>query len=188
MQKPKMSFPKCLIGNPAFLLSLFLIGCGGIPSSKSANTVAIVVFENATEEPLLERQVFATFKELFIRRGFLVVSDSRKADVMLSGKISKFDQVFLSLNSDGQASESRVAIGIEYRVSGKGLAEQLATRNVTASADYFNSADPSQDTTAKDRAIREASFRLAEKVADEIAENKHNRLPPLLDNGKEGAQ
>jgi len=174
-----------------FLLFFFLIGCGGIHAfhtNPPSNKMAIAVFENATEEPILGLQVASAFKELFIRRGVLVVSDSRKADMTLSGKINQFEQVFLSLNSDGQASESRVAIGIEYRVSGKGLAEQLATRNVTASADYFNSADPSQDTTAKDRAIREASFRLAEKVADEIAENKHNRLPPLLDNGKEGAQ
>lgn len=128
----------------------------------------MVVFENATEEPLLERQVAAMFKEVFVRRGVLVISDSREADFILSGKIDHFEQSFLSLNLHGQASESRVTIGLEYTVSGKGLADPLSKTHLNASADYFNSADPTADRTAQDRAIREASLRLAEKVASSI--------------------
>ena len=173
MQKSKMSFPKCLIGNLALLhtllLSLFLIGCSGLPISKSENTIAIVVFENATEEPLLELQIASTFKEVFIRGGILVLSTSREADFILSGKVNTFEQTFLSLNSDGQASESRVTIGLEYTVSGKGLVSPPLKSNINTSADYFNNADPTQDRIAKDRAIREASLRLAEKVANDLA-------------------
>ncbi len=160
-----MSFPKFLIGNLSLLLSLFLMGCSGIPVSKSANTILMLVFENATEEPLLELQVSSLFKEVFIRRGFLVVSDSREADFVLSGKIDHFEQGFLSLNTAGQASSSRVTIGLEYTLRGK---ETLKAR-LTASADYFNSADPAQDKAAQDRAVREASVRLSEKAADDIA-------------------
>ena len=151
-----------------FLLFSFLIGCSGVAPllSKSEHPIAIALFENATEEPLLALHVTSTLKDVFIRRGILIVSDARAASNVLSGKINKFEQVFLSLNTNGQASESRVTVGMEYIVSRGATPSQ--PQSINASADYLNNSDPSQDRTAKDRAIREASFRLAEKVADEI--------------------
>ena len=125
--------------------------------------MAITVFENTTGEPLLGLQVSSLFKEVFIRRGFLVIQDAQKADFILSGKVNTFQQVFVSLNAQGQASESRITIGLEYTVSGKETLKSL----INASADFFNSSDPVQDKIAQDRAIREASLRLSEKAADE---------------------
>jgi hypothetical protein len=158
-----------------FSLFLLLIGCSGIPSSPAVGAenflplqkqkISIVVFENTTEEPLLELRVSSLFKEVFIRRGVLVVSDSREADFRLSAKVGPFEQVLVSLNGQGQVSESRVTIGLEYTLHGK----ETLKDHLTASADYFNSSDPAQDKAAQDRAIREASLRLAEGMADDIA-------------------
>jgi len=154
-----------------FFLALFLVGCAGaenfLPLQKQTQKqkIVIVVFENATEEPLLGLQVSSLFKETFVRRGIRVVSDLGEADFVLSGKIVKFEQVFMSLNAQGQASESRVTISLEYTLQGK---ETLKDR-LSASADYFNSSNPAQDKIAQDRAIREAFLRLAEKVAHDIA-------------------
>lgn len=171
---------------PFFLLSLFLTGCSGIPSApvnslaqpKPSHTIAIVVFENTTEEPLLEMRVASRLKEVAIRRGFSVISNSREAHFILSGKIVRFENVFLSLNTVGLASASRVTIGIEYKLLPKEATSSPLNAHLTASADYFNSADTVQDKTNQDRAIQEAALRLAENVADELASFlAKNRIP-----------
>jgi hypothetical protein len=158
-------------------LFLFLAGCRGISSapassfaqSKPVNTIAVVVFENTTEEPVLELRVSSALKEAFIRRVFSVIRDAREADFTLSGKIDHFENVFVSLNTAGQVSESRVTIGLAYKLLEKKSASAPLNAHLTASADYFNSADKAQDKANQDRAIQEASLQLAEKVADDLA-------------------
>lgn len=108
-------------------------------------------------------------KGVLIRRGVAVISDSREAHFILSGKIDRFENVFLSLNTAGQASESRVTIGMEYKLLPKESPSAPLNAHLTASADYFNSSDPAQDKTNQDRALQEASLRLAENVADDLA-------------------
>ncbi len=145
-----------------------------MPPSQSGHTVSVIAFENDTQEPILGSQVTSAFKETLIRRG-VFVSNPDKAMFTLSGKVNQLGQVLLALNSNGQASASRVTIGVEHTVSEK---TNLVKFNASASADYFNSQDSDQDRTAKDRAMREASFRLAEKMADDVADFITNGMTP----------
>jgi len=155
------------------LLLLSLAGCGfhnGIRSDvpSSDQTIAIPVFENATFEPLLEKWVSESFKETFLRQGWRVVADSDQAPLTLSGRVTRFDRIPISLNRIGQAQEYRITIGLEYTLLPKEGGRSKEKDHAEASAEYIANPDPLSDRAAQDRAIREAGQDLAERVADLI--------------------
>lgn len=153
------------------LLLLSLAGCGyhsGVRSeiTSSDQTIAIPVFENATFEPLLEKRVSESFKETFMRRGWQVVAHSHQAPLTLSGRVTRFDKIPISLNRIGQAQEYRITIGFEYTLLSKESNQSKQKDHAEASAEYIANTDPISDRAAQDRAIREAGQHLAEQVTD----------------------
>jgi hypothetical protein len=131
--------------------------------------IAVLVFENHTEEPILERDLFPIFKAELARRQIVMTSDSRDAAFILSGKIVRFEAIFKSLNAAGGASEFGITVGVEYLLYEQGKAEPALKTNLTESADYYMSGNPLVDRDARDRAFREASQRLSEKAAGQVS-------------------
>ena len=171
------------------LLVLSLAGCGyqsGIRSeiTSSDQTIAIPIFENATFEPLLERQVAESFKETFLRQGWRVVAHSDQAPLTLSGRVIRFDRVPISLNLIGQALEYRITIGLEYTFLPKTGDPPKQKDHAEASAEYIANPDPLADRAAEDRAIREAGLRLAERVVDLKKSAPPSTPPPTAPAGR----
>lgn len=165
------------------LLLLSLAGCGyhnGIRSDAPSpdQIIAIPVFENATFEPLLEKRVSESFKEIFLRQGWQVLGHSDQAPLTLSGRVTRFDRTPLSLNRIGQAQEYRITIGLEYTLLPKEADRSKQKDHAEASAEYLASPDPISDRAAQDRAIREAGQHLAEQVADLISVAPRSTPPP----------
>jgi hypothetical protein len=155
------------------LMGIFLLSsCGSIRGSVPLRhpPIELLVFENGTEEPILEQALFPIFKEVFIARKIRIKHNLSEAAYTLSGRINRFDSVFKSLNAQGQASEYRITVGVECTLYQKGKTDPLMKVLLTESADYFANVNPSANRDAQDRAFREASLRLAERGADKISD------------------
>ncbi len=166
--------PSCFTGfmrtlvTAALAASFSLVGCGyyrGIAPVSSGPKIAIPLFENATFEPILDRQTTRAVKEAFLARGFNVTGDPNGAPIILAGKISSFEKTPISLNAAGSALEYRVKIGTKITLRYRGETEG-ATFIVEEAAEFFSHSDTILHRAAEDRAIREASLRLAERMVD----------------------
>jgi outer membrane lipopolysaccharide assembly protein LptE/RlpB len=134
----------------------------GAGQGEGGKRIAVPVFENLTFEPLLEQRAIGAVKEELIAQGWGVVNSPERADVVLKGKINGFDLTPLSLDSSGQVLEYRVRLAglftLESGVPGRAVWKESP---LEATAEFFASADAATQRTNEDRAIREASRRLA---------------------------
>ena len=150
------------------ILFLIISSCGyrfsgranELPSHIKA--VAIPIFVNATQEPLIESVITNKVIQEFIGDGRLRVVDSSKADAVLKGRIYAFSLAPLSFDRGNNVLEYRVVI------QGELILEDVREKKIiwkepalTQSADYKVSSDISATRTAKERAIEEASKRFA---------------------------
>ncbi len=159
------------------ILFLIISSCGyrfsgranELPSHIKA--VAIPIFVNATQEPLIESVITNKVIQEFIGDGRLRVVDSSKADAVLKGRIYAFSLAPLSFDRGDNVLEYRVVIQCEL------ILEDVREKKIiwkepalTQSADYKVSSDISATRTAKDRAIEEASKRFASDLVARVFE------------------
>ena len=148
--------------------------------------VAIPMFVNATYEPLIETVITNKVIQEFIADGRLRVVDTGKADAVLKGRISAFDgkadavlkgriSAFelapLSFDRSNNLLEYRVVIHCDV------VFEDVKNNKIiwkepalSQSADYKVSGDISATRAAKERAIDEASKRLASDLVARLFE------------------
>ncbi len=156
-----------------WLVVFFLCACApraplSHPSSSSLQQpIAIVTFENATSEPIIERQVTALLKETFTRRGLNIVSPQEGA-FLLTGTISQLERTPRSLGPEGEARQYRMTLGIEYFLYTSGKEKLLFSWKETADADWEADNDFTRERSAYDRAIREISRDLAQRALDRL--------------------
>lgn len=134
-------------------------------------TAAVPMFVNATYEPLLETVITNKIIQEFIADGRLRVVDSGKADAVLKGRIIAFGLVPLSFDRSNNVLEYRVVIHCEV------VFEDVKNNKIiwkepalSQSADYKVSGDISATRAAKERAIDEASKRLASDLVARLFE------------------
>ncbi|MEK7702736.1 MAG: LptE family protein [Nitrospirota bacterium] len=157
---------------------LLLADCGFGKKSITPHTptISVLFFENGTQESLVDLQFFPILKGQLIQRRMRLVKNPREADFILSGKIVQFGSVFQSLNPSGQATEYRITIGVESILHEKGKGERplrdafVSKMTHSGSANYFVSSNSAMDRDARDRAVREASLRVSNRVADSISD------------------
>ncbi|MBI5042638.1 MAG: LptE family protein [Nitrospirae bacterium] len=160
-----------------FLLIITAASCGyrfsgranELPSHIKA--VAIPIFVNSTQEPLIESIITNKVIQEFIGDGRLKVVDTSKANAVLKGKITAFGLVPLSFDRSNNVLEYRVVIQCEL------ILEDVKEKKIiwkepalSQSADYKVSSDISATRTAKDRAIEEASKRFASDLVARVFE------------------
>jgi outer membrane lipopolysaccharide assembly protein LptE/RlpB len=133
--------------------------------------VAIPMFVNATYEPLIETVITNKVIQEFIADGRLRVVDTGKADAVLKGRISAFELAPLSFDRSNNVLEYRVVIHCDV------VFEDVKNNKIiwkepalSQSADYKVSGDISATRAAKERAIDEASKRLASDLVARLFE------------------
>jgi len=166
------------------LLFLFLIGgCGyqlaGAPRSSTviggaSGKVSVGVFDNATFEPLLERQTTDAIKHELLIEGWQIVNDSSLADLVVRGKVAGFELIPLSLDPFSNILEYRVRITVSLSVEDPKEKKTLWKATAwEATAEFVAANDATVQRTNEDRAIREASGRLALDLVHRLS-----TLPP----------
>jgi len=158
----------------AFLILPFLVtGCSGrsgflssedLPASRgNKKALAIPLFSNTTSEPLLERELTRIFKETFYGLGWNVKNKPKDDGATLLVRITGFSQKPTVLTPTGGAREYQITINMAVRLlEGE---EETFSRTVGGLAEYITRSDTKTDRISKDRAIREAGRKMAEKVS-----------------------
>src|SRR5512135_481113 len=107
------------------LLAVLLSACGYTMSKAGSQAgpmggkyrVAVPLFVNGTYEPLVEKQVTRALKDELAIDGRWVLTDRGDADLLVSGKVKKFDLQPLSYDAQERILEYRVRLGIDVKVT-----------------------------------------------------------------------
>ena len=107
-----------------FLLSLLLLlsSCGyGFTSvggvvPRDTKTIAIPAFINDTAEPLVDVEVTKAVVNEFLTDGRLQVVSTETADLVLKGKVTKFEMIPAAYTTDNYVQAYRVYIGLNLTV------------------------------------------------------------------------
>ena len=178
------SWPPALI--TAYLISCLIVisGCGyhlghgGGSHATSPLHVDVPMFRNTTTEPNLESLVTKEVKNaLLTTPGITLVNDTRNADIVLRGQITRY-RVSTTAFDQRAATEEDVQLSVLIRaddpVAGKTLWREL----MKISAPFYLGPDITLNRSAQDRAIEEASASLAESIIDQLLgqhDNQRNR-------------
>ena len=163
----------------ASFLTFFIVGCGyhlagtGPGISADTKTIAIPTFRNHTFEPALESVVTMYVKDEFLTHSRLrVVNDTHQADLLLEGTVLNFDLIPVAFDrTRSVVIEYRVKIDVDIRLQDLRSKEILWKDPVLeTTAEYFVSTDTSATRVAQDRAVAEASKRLAENLVSRVLE------------------
>lgn len=175
LSKPFRAARPLLVG----MALLTLGGCGyrlgpSEPTSPRASSgtqaIAVPVFENLTFEPLLERTTTEAIKETLITQGWSTVNDPKEADFLLSGTVTGFELIPLSLDSDSRVVEYRVRVSVSLNL------EEVRSQKVLwhglpweGTAEFLASNDTAMQRTREDRAIREAGRQMASRLTHRLS-------------------
>lgn len=107
-----------------FLLSLLLLlsSCGyGLTSvggvvPRDTKTIAIPAFINDTAEPLVDVEVTKAVVNEFLTDGRLQVVSAETADLVLKGRVTKFEMIPAAYTADNYVQAYRVNIGLNLTV------------------------------------------------------------------------
>ena len=105
------------------LLSLLLLSsCGyrfsslGSAVPEDAKTLAIPAFMNGTAEPFVDVEVTKAVVREFLTDGRLKVVSAETADLVLKGKVTKFDMTPSAYTADNYVRSYTIAIGVDVSV------------------------------------------------------------------------
>jgi curli biogenesis system outer membrane secretion channel CsgG len=160
------------------LLSLFSCGYhfsqeGGI-LPQGVKTIAIPVFVNSTFEPYVDVDVTKAVVEEFLTDGRLKVVSTDDADVVMRGKVTKFELIPQTYSVDPYVTSYNVVISVTI-VLIDGKTQQVLMQDTTIGT-VFNSSyavtlgDISATKKAKSAAITSASKDLASSIRSRILE------------------
>jgi len=154
----------------ALLFLAFLVGCGYHFVGKGKlpggiNSIAIVAFENRTDEPHLGKIMEEAFRaELISRRGVKVVEEG-SAEAILKGKITSLHFASLAYDAEGRAREYRVSISLDLQLIGREDQEVLwEIRRLIGREEFQVRGDIALDEGRKEEALREIARDLAREV------------------------
>jgi len=173
----------------AILLPLLLLGgCGyqlagapepSSPGDHSRQSIAVPVFENRTFEPLVERQTTDAIKEELLIQGWPLVNDPSQADLVITGKVVAFSLNPLSLDLESNILEYRVLLTLNLTLENTRLKQTIwKAAPWEGSAEFLASNDAGQQRVNEDRAIREASRRVALDLSHRLSALSLSPGPP----------
>jgi hypothetical protein len=112
------------------LVPALLAGCGyrlaggGAELPASARTVSVSLFRNSTREPGLELALRRAIEEEFRRRGPLEVVSESKGDLVVSGRIRRFQTTPVAFTGTAEAVQFQGIVQVSFRLT------ERATGNV----------------------------------------------------------
>lgn len=161
-------------------LSSMLVSCGYSMgrtgtltdgASEGYRSIAIPMFTNETFEPLVEREVTAALKEEVAYDGRLKLVDADEADLVVEGRVVRFDLQPLTFDSAERIQEYRLRIVSVVRVK-EPAGDKVVWKDssMEAFADYRVTQDVTKSKINKGEAIKKASRNFAENFVIKVLE------------------
>lgn len=165
---------------PILALALMISSCGyrftptGGVVPESAKTIAVPVFLNGTNEPFVDVELTKAVVEEFLTDGRLKVVNLEEADLILRGKITKFDVTPTAYTADSHVQTYNVVIGVtvslEEAKTQKVLFQDKGLGSVFYASYTVTLGDISATKTAKETAIKSASRDVASTIRSRVLE------------------
>ncbi|MDA8422540.1 MAG: LptE family protein [Nitrospiraceae bacterium] len=159
-------------------LLAFVPSCGYHFSSvdgvvpQGAKSIAIPVFINGTMEPYVDVEVTKAVVEEFLTDGRLKVVSVENADLVLRGRVTKFEMAPLSYTAASYVQSYNVTIGISLSLvdnkTQKVLLQDVGLGSVFNSIYAVAIGDISQTKIAKDGAMKKACKDLASSLRSRV--------------------
>ena len=165
-----------------YVISLFLLAtsCGYHFTSvdgivpQNAKTIAIPVFINNTVEPYVDVEVTKAVVDEFLTDGRLKVVGVDAADLVLRGRVTRFDLTPQSYAADTHVQSYNVGIGISVSVEDtkgqKIILKDAAFSSVFTTTYAVTLGDISQTKIAKDAAMKSACKDIAASLRSRVLE------------------
>jgi len=154
----------------SILFLIFLFGCGyhvsgtGGSLSKGFRTISIPVFDNDSNEPLIQRQFTDAVRQAFLTDGRLRLSSPDKADLLLNGLIKRYSRRSVAFNRDDVVTESIITLDIYVEVMDQ-INEKIYMKNsMSTKWDYRSDSLLINTEAARQTALHEAYRDLALRV------------------------
>ena len=127
-------------------------------------TVAIPVFENATPEAQLERELTDAVIDRFVKDNHLRIVDEKSANAVVRGRVTQYKNAVFGFSSTSQATEYRVTVGVQITFKDPVKNRELWTDEIVRTVNYYTVDVPGQ----KARDPLDARKEAVDKIADEI--------------------
>jgi len=168
------------IATAVLILCLFVTSCGyrfapaGGIVPQGAKTIAVPVFLNGTYEPFVDTEVTRAVVDEFLTDGRLKVVSLEGADLILRGKVTKFELSALSYTADSRVQQYRIALSVEVSLeeakSRKLLWQEKGLGSAFVSSYTVTIGEITATKTAKETAIRNASRDIAASIRSRVLE------------------
>jgi outer membrane lipopolysaccharide assembly protein LptE/RlpB len=135
----------------------------GLPAER----LAVLTFANALPQAGVAGEVSHAVREVLVRRGYSLVAP-KQASVLVTGKITQYERTPLSLNPKGQAKSYRLRLTATYTLQAG--TQRSVSQEVIGESDYATHGGTASEQTAERDAVREASRRLGEALADHLSQ------------------
>jgi len=164
----------------AFLLLVAITSCGyhfksvGGIVPEGAKTIAIPVFINATYEPYVDIEITKAVVEEFLTDGRLQVVNLDAGDLLMKGRVTKFELTPTTFTADSHVQSYNVTIGVSLIVEDskthKILLQDKGLGSVFISSYAVTIGDITATKIAKDVAIKNACKDLASTIRSRVLE------------------
>lgn len=165
-------------------LSILLASCGyrlsgtGGLVPEGAKAIAIPVFINGTSEPYVDIEITKAVVDEFLADGRLKVTDPLAADLVLMGKVTKYDVTALSYTPNAYVQQYQVRLSVDARLEDqktKKVIWQESGIQAIFISDYpvvydSGKTDIRQTKIAKEAAIKKASRDIAWTLRSRVLE------------------
>jgi outer membrane lipopolysaccharide assembly protein LptE/RlpB len=164
----------------AYLLLSVLAACGyhftqvGGIIPPLAKTIAIPVFVNGTFEPYVDVDVTKAVVEEFLTDGRLKVVSADAADIVIQGKVTKFEAIPQTYSVNPYVLSYNVSISVTITVidakTEKVLLQDASVSSIFTSTYTVTLGDITQTKLAKTAAITNACVDLASSIRSRVLE------------------
>ena len=152
---------------------LSLAGCAsyrmGAVRKLDFKTIYIENFKSDVDEPALETLVTTTIIKEFQRDGSIEVTSREHADVILQGRISKYQMAPTrsSRENEKTPTESSLSISVDYTLTKKGQTAIWSKGSAAGSANFFIGSDLQSD---KRQGVPLAAERIGKQIVSSLVE------------------
>ncbi len=127
-------------------------------------TIAIPVFDNASSEPDIHRNMTNVIRQSFINDGRLKVVNRSKADLVMKGVLNSYSLQAVSFNTSDVALEYYVALGVDIDVKDMVKRKQFLKQNFTTKWDFRTTSDVINSEAARQEALNDAYKELGNRL------------------------
>ncbi len=133
-------------------------------------TVAIPVFENATPEAQLERELTDAVIDRFVKDNHLRIVDEKSANAVVRGRVTQYKNAVFGFSTSAQANEYRVTVGVQVTFKDLVKNRELWSDEIVKTANYHVQDVPGQEAKTELDGRKEAITKIADEVLSRSVE------------------